>query len=70
MTSDTVSKASIGGLGAVAPMVAGRQRAGFTRRGLKPWLTKASVARPLQHKRLGCGSSTTDAVNASKGAQS
>jgi hypothetical protein len=43
--------ARIGGMGAVAPMVAGRRLAGWSRRGQKPWPVKLGPARPGQQSK-------------------
>jgi hypothetical protein len=69
MTLRTASKARTGGMGAVAPMVTGRPRTGYTRRGLRAWLAKASPARPGQQKRSGSSRVTTEAEYAAKRAQ-
>lgn len=39
---------SKGGMGAVAPMATGRQRAGWSRRGQRPWPVKGGPSRPGQ----------------------
>ena len=69
MTIRATSNALIGGMGAVAPMVTGRPRTGYTRRVLKLWLAPAFPARPGQQKRAARTSTTPEAANASKAGQ-